>query len=442
MRRQVRRREEASNNMCGISGFFDSSQRTSAAELESEARRMADVLRHRGPDDSGVWVDAATGIALSHRRLAILDLSEEGHQPMFSADARFVLIFNGEIYNFSELRQDLEAAGHRFRGHSDTEIMLAAVSEWGLEAALKRFVGMFAFALWDRQERVLHLVRDRVGEKPLYYGWSTGVFVFGSEMKALRAHSSWRGEVDRGALALYLRHGYVPEPHSIYIGIRKLTPGTFLSLRAALCRPGEIPAPTPFWSMRSEAESGVANPFPGTEAEAVDALEKLLKRSVAQQMVADVPLGAFLSGGIDSSTVVALMQTQSRRPVKTFTIGFCEPEYNEAEQAKAVARHLGTDHTELYVTPKETLSIVPKLPTIYDEHFADSSQIPTYLVARLARQQVTVTLSGDAGDELFGGYPRYFDADRIWRRIGWVPRWCRRATGRLIRLFSAESWEA
>lgn len=307
--------------MCGICGFLDRSTRLPAAELESTAGRMASLLQHRGPDDSGVWTDAEAGIALSHRRLSILDLSAEGRQPMFSANGRFAVIFNGEIYNFSGLREELEPLGHHFRGHSDTEIMLAAISQWGPEQALKRFVGMFAFALWDRDERVLHLARDRLGEKPLYYGWSNRVFLFGSELKALRAHPSWRGEVDRGALALFLRHGYIPDPHSIYQGIRKLTPGTLLSLPAAGARPGEFPTPVPFWSLKAVAEAGVANPFSGTETEAIHWLDKLLRNAVAQQMVADVQVGAFLSGGIDSSTTVALMQAQSSRPVKTFTIG-------------------------------------------------------------------------------------------------------------------------
>jgi asparagine synthase (glutamine-hydrolysing) len=319
--------------------------------------------------------------------------------------------------------------------------MLAAISQWGLEAALKQFVGMFAFGLWDLQERTLYLARDRVGEKPLYYGWSGDVFLFGSELKALRAHPAWRGEVNRGALALFLRHGYVPEPYSIYSGISKLTPGTFFSLPLAAARPGELPTPAPFWSMKSVAEAGMTNPFKGTDSEAVGSLDTLLRRAVGQQMVADVPLGAFLSGGIDSSTVVALMQVQSNRPIKTFSIGFCEDDYNEAEHAKSVAKHLGTDHTELYVTPKEAMSVIPKLPAIYDEPFADSSQIPTYLVARLARQKVTVSLSGDGGDELFGGYTRYFTAERIWRRIRWVPRWGRIAAATALRQLSTKTLE-
>jgi asparagine synthase (glutamine-hydrolysing) len=428
--------------MCGIAGFFDSARRRAPADLESVGLRMADALRHRGPDDRGAWVDAEAGIALSHRRLSILDLSVEGHQPMLSADSRFVIVFNGEIYNFSEVCQELAPCAPPWRGHSDTEIMLAAISRWGLEAALTRFVGMFAFALWDRRERALHLARDRAGEKPLYYGWTKDCFLFASELKALRAHPQWQGEVDRDALALFLRHNYIPAPHSIYRGICKLLPGTVLTLPTATTQPGVLPASVPFWSMQAVAEHGAAHPFPGTESEAVDALERLLKHAVGQQMVADVPLGAFLSGGVDSSTVVALMQTQSRRPVKTFTIGFHEAGYNEAEFARDVAAHLGTDHTELYVTPEEAMGVIPRLPAIYDEPFSDSSQIPTFLVSQLARRHVTVSLSGDAGDELFGGYTRYALAHKIWSRIARAPRVGRRALARLLRSVGVETWDA
>jgi len=400
---------------------------------------MAAALRHRGPDDQGVWVDPDAGLALSHSRLAILDLSAEGHQPMFSADGRFVIVFNGEIYNFHDLRSDLEKSGHSFRGHSDTEVMLAAIVQWGLEAALKRFVGMFAFGLWDRQERALHLARDRMGEKPLYYGWTDSVFLFGSELKALRAHPRWQGEIDRNALALLMRHNYIPAPHSIYRGIFKLPPGTFLTVATAAVNPGALPAPVAFWNMKAVVEASV--PFAGTEIEAAERFEALLRDAVAKQMVADVPLGAFLSGGVDSSTIVALMQAQSSRPVKTFTIGFREAEFNEANYAKAVANHLGTDHTELYVTPKEAMGVIPRLPEIYDEPFSDGSQIPTFLVSQLARRHVTVSLSGDAGDELFGGYPRYPLAQRIWSRVGWMPRTGRSALSTLLRTLKPQTWD-
>ena len=426
--------------MCGISGFFDFPRQRPADELETIAMRMADALRHRGPDDGGAWVDAAAGVALSHRRLAIIDLSAEGHQPMVSAAGRFIIVFNGEIYNFGELRRELEAADHTFRSDSDTEVILASLTHWGLEAALKRFVGMFALVVWDREEQTLHMARDRMGEKPLYYGWSGGVLLFGSELKALRAHPRWQGEIDRDALSLLFRHNYIPAPHSIYTGIRKLTPGTVLSLRTATARPGELPAPRPFWNLKAVAEEGSAEPFSGTEAEAVEALEMVLRNATAQQVVADVPVGAFLSGGIDSSTIVALMQAQSRRPVKTFTIGFRETDYDEAGFARAVAKHLGTEHTELYVTPEETLSVVPRLPVIYDEPFSDSSQIPTFLVSQLARRHVTVSLSGDAGDELFGGYPRYELAQRIWNRVGWLPQAGRVALARFLRSVDVETW--
>ncbi|MGB3635277.1 MAG: asparagine synthase (glutamine-hydrolyzing) [Rubrobacteraceae bacterium] len=412
--------------MCGIAGFF--SPGSAKKEAEQTVRRMTDALVHRGPDDGGVWEDQRSGVALGNRRLAIVDLSPEGHQPMCSADGRYVLAFNGEIYNFPALRAELEQLGHGFRGHSDTEVMLAAFTAWGLEAGLGRFNGMFAFALWDRQERVLHLARDRFGEKPLYYGWMGGTLLFGSELKALRAHPRFRGEVSRDALALYLRHNYVPAPYSIYEGVCKLPPGTRMTINEA----GETSEPIPYWSARRAAERGVADPFGGSEQEAVDALDAVLSDSVGMRMVADVPLGAFLSGGIDSSTIVSLMQAQSDRPVKTFSIGFHEEAYSEAEHAKAVARHLGTEHTELYVTPREALEVVPKLPTLYDEPFADSSQIPTYLVSELARKHVTVSLSGDGGDELFGGYRRYALGQDLWRRIGWMPSAGRRAAGHAI----------
>jgi asparagine synthase (glutamine-hydrolysing) len=384
---------------------------------------MADTMVSRGPDDSATWADGAAGVALGFRRLAIVDLSPAGRQPMRSASGRYVIAFNGEVYNFGELRAELEPLGHRFRGHSDTEVMLAAVEQWGLDAAVRRFVGMFAFALWDARERRLALVRDRLGIKPLYYGRAGDTLVFASEPKALRAHPDFRAEVDRGALTLFLRHGYVPAPYSIYRGVRQLTPGCTLTVGAD---DADYPAPVPYWSARAVAEDGVANPFAGTEAEAEERLDALLREAVKLRMIADVPLGAFLSGGIDSSTVVALMQAQSGQRVKTFSIGFREALYDEAPHARAVARHLGTEHTELYVTPREAQAVIPGLPDIYDEPFADSSQIPTFLVSRLTRERVTVSLSGDGGDELFGGYPRYFTANAIWGKVGWMPAWMRR----------------
>ena len=395
---------------------------------------MADAITHRGPDDSGVWVDGVAGVALAHRRLAILDLSPTGHQPMLSVSGRFVMVFNGEIYNHLELREEL--AGQIWRGHSDTETLLAAFERWGFEATLKKCVGMFAIALWDRESRTLTLTRDRLGEKPLYYGWQGETFLFGSELKALRAHPAFGAEIDRDALALFLRHNAVPAPYSIYRDIHKLPPGTFLTLHA-----GQKDArPVAYWSARAVAEAGQRNLFRGSDAEAATELERLLKQSIAGQMLADVPLGAFLSGGIDSTTVVALMQAQSARPVKTFTIGFNETGYNEAEHAHAVARHLGCEHTELYVTPQDAMDVIPSLSAIYDEPFADSSQIPTVLVSCLARQHVTVSLSGDGGDELFGGYNRYFWARNLWRKLGWMPHPLRAALAGVLTTLPPAAW--
>lgn len=422
--------------MCGIVGFWDNSQQLNADQLVPMVQRMSDTLLHRGPDDGGTWVDAEAGSALGHRRLAIVDLSPEGHQPMVSADGRYVIVFNGEVYNFLELRRQLEQLGHRFRGHSDTEVMLAAFSQWGLDAAVKSFNGMFAFALWDRQERVLHLGRDRLGEKPLYYSWFGQTFLFASELKALRAYPNFNPEINRNALALYLRHNYIPAPYSIYQGVYKLPPACILTVQPG----GSTTQPIPYWSAQTIAEAGIAQPFTGSETDAIAQLDALLRDAVNLRMVADVPLGAFLSGGVDSSTVVALMQAQSNQPVKTFSIGFYEDNYNEAKYAKAVAQHLGTDHTELYITPAEAIAVIPKLPTLYDEPFADSSQVPTFLVAQLARQHVTVSLSGDAGDELFAGYNRYFWGRRIWQQIGWIPYPLRNAAASALTMRSPQAW--
>jgi asparagine synthase (glutamine-hydrolysing) len=417
--------------MCGLSGFWDVNHGADADLLHETALRMADTLRHRGPNDRGVWADPEAGIALGFRRLSILDLSPEGHQPMTSAGGRYVLVFNGEIYNYADLRRELEdGSSPPFRGHSDTEVMLAAIERWGLERSLDRFVGMFAFALWDRAERTLHLGRDRMGEKPLYYGRMEGTFLFGSELKALKAHPAFRGEVDREALDLFMRYGWVPGPYSIYTGVRKLPPGTTLSVSDP--GTGPLPEPRAYWSVQEAALAGAAEPFTGDAAAAADRLEELLRDAVRRQMVADVPLGAFLSGGIDSSTIVALMQAQSDRPIRTFTIGFHELGFNEAEFARDVARHLGTDHTELYVTPHEAQTVIPRLPTLYDEPFADSSSIPTFLVSQLAVQSVTVCLSGDGGDELFAGYPWYPRVDRFWGRIRGLPEGVRHAAARVL----------
>lgn len=443
--------------MCGFTGFFDRSAGTSAEQLHDIVGRMTATLRHRGPDDDGLWSDSATGIALGHRRLSILDLSAAGHQPMHSRSGRYVIAFNGEIYNHLALRRALEsgpaapehplfdrieatspAAPSGWRGHSDTETLLAAIEAWGVGEALTRCIGMFAFALWDRHDRLLYLARDRLGEKPVYYGWQGDALVFGSELKALRQHPDFRGDIDRDALTQLLRHDYIPSPYTIYQNIRQLPPGTYL----VFGQHRQEPQPVAYWSVRDTVLRGQMQPFTGTEAEATDALEGLLREAIAGQMVADVPLGAFLSGGLDSSLVVALMQAQSSQPVKTFTIGFAEAEYNEAEHAKAVARHLGTDHTELYVTPEEAMAVIPRLPTLYDEPLADASQIPTFLVSQLARQQVTVSLSGDGGDELFGGYNRYFWAVNFWRKLRYLPRGLRHGLAGLLTVVPPHAWNA
>lgn len=420
--------------MCGIVGFLgQTGEKTALTDL---IRRMSTCLAHRGPDDTGLWIDERAGLGLGHRRLSILDLSPMGHQPMVSGCGRYVITYNGEIYNYLDIRAELERTGPvQWRGRSDTEVMLAAISRWGLQAALERMTGMFALAVWDQADRVLHIARDRLGEKPLYYGWLSGTLVFASELKAFRVHPQWQGDIDRNALVLFLRHGYVPAPHSIYSGIRKLLPGAFLSVRA-----DGSSEENQYWSARDVAGRGVSSPFEGTDSEARDILERLLSRAVGRQMVADVPLGAFLSGGVDSSTVVALMQAQSARPVQTFTIGFREQGHNEAEHAKAVARHLGTDHTELYVTAAEAMSVIPRLPHLYDEPFSDPSQIPTFLVAQLARRKVTVSLSGDGGDELFGGYNRYFIGRGMWQRVGWLPSSARELLAGAITTVSPGHW--
>ncbi|HVE73835.1 MAG TPA: asparagine synthase (glutamine-hydrolyzing) [Mycobacteriales bacterium] len=421
--------------MCGIAGLLDRRAGHSAAALQDLATSMADAIRHRGPDDSGTWVDSEVGLALGFRRLAILDLTPAGAQPMVSVDGRYVLIFNGEIYNHGALRAEL--ADVTYRGHSDTEVMLAAFVRWGIPAATRRFNGMFAFAVWDRQRRVLTLARDRMGEKPLYYGTVGGRFLFGSELKALRATPGFRADLDRDALTLFLRHGYLPAPHTVYQGIAKLLPAHLLEVTA-----DGIGTATPYWSARDAAIEGQRDLFPGSEGDAVAALHPLLRDAVGMRMEADVPLGAFLSGGIDSSLVVALMQEQSSDPVRTFTIGFTERGWDEAPYAKAVAAHLGTAHTELYVTPAQAREVVPLLPSMYDEPFADSSQIPTHLVSRLARSEVTVSLSGDGGDELFGGYDRYSLLRQVWSRLARVPLPLRRGAARAMLAVPPRRWDA
>lgn len=396
--------------MCGLVGFY-LSHSSGKDQTLSWLRKMAARLAHRGPDDEGVWHHETLQISLAHRRLAIQDLSPLGAQPMCSQSGRYVIGFNGEVYNFQDIRVELALEGVSFRGHSDTEVMLAAIERWGVEKAIARFVGMFAFALCDTQEGMLYLVRDRMGEKPLYYGWQGGTFFFGSELRAFQPHPDWRGEVDRDALSLLMRHNYIPAPSTIYKDIFKVPAGALLVLD--LKRGKQDAEVSRYWKL----ENYYARPCVTRERkERVDEVEALIKRSVKQQMISDVPLGAFLSGGVDSSTIVALMQSQSSRPVRTFSIGFREEEFNEAEHARAVAEHLGTDHTELYVTPEQALDVIQRLPFIYDEPFADSSQIPTVLVCELTKKYVTVALSGDGGDELFCGYSRFLHYASSWQR--------------------------
>ncbi len=422
--------------MCGLTGFLDTRPQADRRAFAGIVSAMTDTLRHRGPDDAGVWTEEAAGIALGHRRLSIIDLSPLGHQPMLSANGRYVIVFNGEIYNYQDLAAELRRGGATFRGQSDTEVILEGIAAWGFVPTLERLIGMFAIAVWDRQERVLMLARDQLGIKPLYWSDRDGLVLFGSELKALRAHPAWAGEIDRGALMAYLRLAYVPGPHSIYRHAKKLQPGGWLIKRPD--RPAELGT---YWDMRAAARAGLADRARYDDREATDRLDALLRDSVRRQMVADVPLGAFLSGGIDSSTVVALMQAESARPVRTFTIGFRERAYDEARHARAVAAHLGTDHTELYVEPGHALEVIPRLPEWFDEPFADPSQIPTFMVAELTRRQVTVALSGDGGDELFAGYDRYARAARLWNRIGRVPRPVGRMLAGGLTALSRPAWD-
>jgi asparagine synthase (glutamine-hydrolysing) len=461
--------------MCGFSGFL-TTDITVLTRAETVATSMALAIQHRGPDDSGAWSDASVGIALGFSRLSILDLSSAGHQPMHSASGRFVIAFNGEIYNHKYLRDLLSESqlgnpAQPWRGHSDTETLLACFEVWGLEETLQKTVGMFAIALWDTQTRTLHLARDRFGEKPLYYGWPTTAntaapaFVFGSELKALRAYPGFANPVSREALALYMRFTYVPAPYSIYQNIFKLEPGCVLSIdiSAKLLQADKLfeiaHAPTGpsaplrppaaqgglrihrWWSLASVVEAGAQNQI-SFEEEALEALEQRLNDAVRLQSLSDVPLGAFLSGGVDSSCIVALMQAQASSPVKTFTVGFEEAGFDESPYARAVAEHLGTEHNALFVSAKQAQAVIADLPTMYDEPFADSSQIPTHLVCKAARQQVTVALSGDAGDELFGGYNRYFWGPRIWNRLDCLPYPARKALGAAIRAVPTSGWDA
>ena len=411
--------------VCGLTGFIY--RGTSYGNASQQLAGMLNPIYHRGPDDSGIWIDNPDGIALGHRRLSVLDLSPAGHQPMLSACERFVIVFNGEIYNHLDLRRTLEKSNHlpskRWRGHSDTETLLSCIAAWGIEKTLQSTVGMFALAIWDKQEKSLTLARDRIGEKPLYYGWQDDLFLFGSELKSLRAHSAFSGEIDWRVASTFLRLNYIPAPFSIYQGIFKLIPGTYLQLKQADIQHGRLPNPIPYWSLGEAIERGFEIPYTGSLNDAVDELEALVSRAVRMQSVADVNVGAFLSGGIDSSTVVAMMQSATTSKITTFSIGMPDEKLDESKHAAAVARHLGTNHVEHIIQPSEALDLIPRLPEIWDEPFADSSQIPTYLVSHLAKQQVTVALSGDGGDEFFLGYPQYPFYQKLWstRHLGLFP---------------------
>ncbi len=419
--------------MCGIAGFLDLKRQTGADDLAAQATAMADALVHRGPDSGGVWRDEAAGVALAFRRLAIIDTSPAGNQPMQSANGRYVLVYNGEIYNFQELRRELEDLGAAFRGNADSEVLLEGIARWGVAETVARLTGMFAFALWDREERVLWLARDRLGIKPLYYGLIDGLFLFGSELKALRANDGWQPRLDRDALASFARFNYVPAPATIYTGIRKLEPGTLLRFA-----PGGAPQIQRYWDLIVIATQPRRDI---SDAEAIAEAEALLSDAVTRRMVADVPLGALLSGGVDSATVVALMQQASGRPVRTFTIGFSESYFDESGHARAVAAHLGTDHTEIMLRPEDARDLIPDLADWHDEPFADSSALPTRLVSRIARRDVTVALSGDGGDEAFLGYNRYRAAATAWRRAQRLPAALRHLAAGALRGVPTGAWD-
>ena len=423
--------------MCGIAGIFVTNS-SSKVPILDVCRSMADRLQHRGPDDAGYWMDDNGKIALAHRRLSILDLSSLGHQPMKSRSGRYVVVFNGEIYNHLDIRRDIESGSNcnsvasRWKGHSDTETLLAAVELWGIEGALSKLSGMFAVALYDCEEHILTLFRDRMGEKPLYYGWSGSDFVFASELKAIKAVPGFAAKIDKQALALYTEYGYVPEPFSIYEGIFKLKQGNLLNINTLSTQPNVTPKAITYWGL-SPFKSADSTPLIHySDDNVLNQFEALLNSSVRQQMMSDVPLGAFFSGGIDSSLIVSLMQNQSASRIQTFTIGFSEPGYNEAKYANEIADYLGTDHTELYVTHKDALDVIPQLSDIYDEPFADNSQIPTFLLSKLTRQHVTVALSGDGADELFGGYNRYIATSRLGKLLKYSPSSFRRGVAAAI----------
>jgi asparagine synthase (glutamine-hydrolysing) len=424
--------------MCGIAGFIANSQ--NKLELKSIAKKMVDMIGHRGPDDTGIWVDESSQVVFGHKRLSILDLSMAGHQPMNSKCCRYTLVFNGEIYNHNDIRNKLQDSNEQlleWNGHSDTETLLAAIVNWGVEKTLKECVGMFAIALWDKDEGILTLARDRLGEKPLYYGWQGNTFMFASELKALKAHPNFVGEIDRDSLTLFLRYNYIPAPYSIYKGIKKLPQGSILQLPI---NNKKLISVTPYWSLSQVTQYGQNPPLNCSDDEAVSLLEDSLSSAVEDQLISDVPFGAFLSGGIDSSLVVSMMKTRSSQPVKTFTIGFDDSDYNEAIFAKVVAKHLGTEHSELYISPQDALDVIPQLSSTYDEPFADSSQIPTFLVAKMASSHVKVALSGDGGDELFGGYNRYIWSRTIRNKTNWLPQSALQVLGFSLGKVSAHTW--
>jgi asparagine synthase (glutamine-hydrolysing) len=418
--------------MCGIAGFY-SPQGTDRRELHAIGTAMHRAIAHRGPDSADTWQDPDYPLVLSHRRLAIIDLSADGAQPMASHSGRYVIVYNGEIYNYQDIEADLRAAGHTFKGRSDTEVMLTAIEQYGLNHTLQKINGMFVFALWDRQSKQIHFARDRFGKKPLYIGWAGQSLVFGSELKALHAHPDFTPELDRNVLSLYMRFGYVCAPHAIFKNVWQLLPGGRLSLDAQTMQAGEDLSRRMelYWSLKQAVEDGRANPAGEDEGMIIDTFGDMLSRSVKQRMMADVPLGAFLSGGIDSSLITAIMQANSNRPVKTYSIGFDDAAYDESKAAAKIAAYIGTDHHEFHVTGRDALDVIPLLPDMYDEPFADASQIPTYLISKMARSHVTVALTGDGGDEILGGYDRHTKLPALWNKMAWMPPAVRRTMGAL-----------
>jgi asparagine synthase (glutamine-hydrolysing) len=422
--------------MCGIAGLI--SPRLTNSVWESTLTHMKDAISYRGPDDSGVWFDAEKGCGLSHARLSIIDLTHEGHQPMASKSNRYMMVYNGEVYNYKELKKELSSLGCSFKSTSDTEVILEAIDFWGVDTTIPKLIGMFAIAVWDRQKLECHLIRDRLGIKPLYYGQHKDLIVFASELKPFKKVPGFNLEINRDSIALLLKYNYIPTPFSIYKNVHKLPPGYHLKIKT---RPQQILRPQPYWSAKNKIEQGQDSIFRSSTEDITQELETLLRDAVLKRMIADVPLGAFLSGGVDSSLVVALMQSQADKPVNTFSIGFHESSYNEANHAKTIAGHLGTNHTELYMTSQETLDVIPKLPAIYDEPFADVSQIPTYLVSKMAKDHVKVCLSGDGGDELFGGYNRYFWGKSIWKYVGWLPHGMRQQVSKGALKITPQAWD-